>query len=55
MKKKCKIDGCSNFSQIGGICVKHGAKIKRYKCKIDGCSNKSKKSGVCIKHGAKTN
>ena len=49
--KKCKIEGCDNKSQIGGVCVKHGAKTPR--CKIEGCENKSQKNGVCVKHGAK--
>ena len=37
--------------QQGGVCVKHGAKIKQ--CKENGCTNNARKGGVCLKHGAK--
>jgi len=33
----------------GGVCQRHGAKVKR--CKVDGCTNQAQKRGVCIRHG----
>ena len=47
---KCSVDECKNCSLSGGVCRKHGAKLKR--CSVDGCENKSVKCGVCLKHGA---
>mmetsp|Transcript_14646 Transcript_14646/g.30044 ORF Transcript_14646/g.30044 Transcript_14646/m.30044 type:complete len:184 (+) Transcript_14646:162-713(+) len=35
----------------GGVCTRHGAKVKR--CSSKGCTNKAVKGGVCVKHGAK--
>jgi len=35
----------------GGVCIKHGAKVKR--CSVEDCDNKALKGGVCLKHGAK--
>ena len=46
----CRIEGCSNQAQKGGVCVRHGA--IRPRCKIEGCSNQAKKQGVCVRHGA---
>mmetsp|Transcript_19939 Transcript_19939/g.39956 ORF Transcript_19939/g.39956 Transcript_19939/m.39956 type:complete len:99 (+) Transcript_19939:278-574(+) len=39
--------------KIGGVCVRHGAKLKR--CSSEGCSNQVKKGGVCRRHGAYRN
>jgi hypothetical protein len=50
-KKTCSADRCTSQSQIGGVCVRHGAKVKR--CSSVGCTNYAKNGGVCIKHGAK--
>jgi len=36
--------------KIGGVCVRHGTKLKR--CSSEGCSNQVKKEGVCRRHGA---
>jgi hypothetical protein len=49
-RKLCSADGCTNYAQLGGVCIRHGAKQKR--CKIDGCTNQAKKGEVCVKHGA---
>jgi hypothetical protein len=49
-KKTCKADGCTNIVVKGGVCIKHGAKVKQ--CSSEGCSNYAVKGGVCIKHGA---
>lgn len=52
-KGKCIEPGCSNIAKkVGGVCLKHGAIVK--KCEVDGCENYSKKGGVCVKHGAET-
>ena len=48
---KCSADGCTNGAVRGGVCVRHGAKVKR--CNSEGCTNQAQKGGVCIKHGAK--
>jgi len=37
------------FSQCGGVCIRHGAKVKR--CSIEECNNHVIKGGVCIEHG----
>ena len=43
-------EGCTNFVQKGGVCIKHGAKRKR--CNIEGCKNQVQKRGMCRRHGA---
>jgi hypothetical protein len=50
-KYTCSADGCTNHAAKGGVCIKHGAKVKR--CSSEGCTNHAKKGGVCIRHGAK--
>jgi len=50
-KYTCTHEGCSNHVQIKGVCVKHGAKVKR--CKHEGCTNQVVNGGRCVKHGAK--
>eukprot|EP00986_Skeletonema_menzelii_P016768 scaffold15845_cov97-Skeletonema_menzelii.AAC.1 len=37
----------------GGVCIKHGAKIKR--CSSEGCTNQAKRGGMCMRHGAYRN
>jgi hypothetical protein len=52
MKKRCRDEGCTNQAYKGGVCVTHGAKVKR--CTFEGgCTNQAKKGGVCITHGSK--
>jgi hypothetical protein len=48
---ECSADGCTNRVRKGGVCIRHGAKVKR--CSIEGCNNHAKIGGVCDKHGAK--
>jgi hypothetical protein len=36
----------------GGVCIKHGAIVKKYMCSDPTCTNYSQKGGICIKHGA---
>jgi hypothetical protein len=54
-KKKCSVEGCTNIIVRGGVCVRHGAKVKkrRYECSSNGCTNLAQKGGVCRRHGAK--
>eukprot|EP00984_Skeletonema_dohrnii_P023595 scaffold12683_cov144-Skeletonema_dohrnii-CCMP3373.AAC.6 len=49
--KLCSFGDCTNKAQKGGICIKHGAKVKR--CSVVECNNKAQKGGVCRRHGAK--
>eukprot|EP00984_Skeletonema_dohrnii_P016933 scaffold7615_cov86-Skeletonema_dohrnii-CCMP3373.AAC.3 len=48
---ECSAEGCTNIVQIGGVCVRHGARRKR--CISEGCTNKAVKGGVCWTHGGK--
>ncbi len=41
--------GCTNHAKNGGVCIRHGAKVKL--CSKEGCA----KGGVCKKHGVKIN
>ena len=45
----CSTDGCIQYAQKGGVCIKHGAKVKI--CMHEGCTNKVQKGGVCWRHG----
>ena len=47
--KICYADGCTNLAVKGGVCIKHGAKVKR--CSSKGCTNQAQKGGLCIKLG----
>ena len=50
-KKQCSYEGCTNVAQAGGVCTRHGAKLKR--CSRDRCTNQAQKLDLCTKHGAK--
>ena len=50
-RKYCSQDGCGNLVQQGGVCIKHGARVKRNS--QDGCGNLPRQGGVCVKHGAR--
>jgi len=52
-QNKCSSDGCTNQVQNGGVCRRHGAKVKR--CSSVGCTKQAQKGGVCIRHGAHHN
>ena len=52
-RKICSADGCTKCVQRGGVCFRHGAKVKR--CSHEGCANQAQKRGLCIRHGAKVN
>ena len=47
----CSVQGCTSQAKLGGVCVKHGARVKR--CTHPGCRNQAVKGGVCVGHGAK--
>jgi hypothetical protein len=47
---ECSAEGCKNRVVKGGVCVKHGAQLKR--CSSEGCTNQVQKGEVCVKHGA---
>ena len=49
----CSIEGCTNIAKKGGVCIGHGAKVKKYTCSHEGCTNHVVNGGVCIRHGAK--
>ncbi len=40
--KRYSNDGGTNRAVKEGLCVRHGAKVKR--CKIDGCTNNAQRS-----------
>ena len=50
-KKICSASGCTNVAVQGGVCSRHGAKVKL--CSSEGCTNQAKRGGVCFRHGAK--
>lgn len=50
-RKECKAEGCTKRAQNGGVCVEHGARVKR--CSAEGCTNQAINGGVCQRHGAK--
>ena len=60
-RKYCRQDGCDNRVVQGGVCVQHGAIVKRKErggskhkyCNQEGCGNTVQQGGVCIKHGAR--
>ena len=53
VKKLCKVFDCINLARKGGVCVRHGAKVKT--CSIEGCTTNVQKSGLCYKHRDKSN
>ena len=48
--KRCSFEG----SVKGGVCITHGAIMKRKRCSLEGWTNGAARGGgVCITHGAK--
>jgi hypothetical protein len=45
-RKTCIKEGCTNFVIKGGVCITHGAQVKR--CSSEGCTNQVQKGGVCV-------
>ena len=50
--KNCSQGRCGNKVVQGGVCVRHGAIVKRKKCSQGGCGNIVVQGGVCVWHGA---
>jgi hypothetical protein len=50
-RRKCNVVGCINQVVKGGVCITHGATVKR--CSSKRCTNHAKRGGVCVTHGAK--
>jgi len=48
-RRYCSQDGCGNQAQQGGVCQKHGARVKR--CSQEECSNQAVRGGVCQSMG----
>ena len=42
-RSKDSREECTNHAQKGGVCVRHGAKVKRNQCSREGCTNQAKK------------
>eukprot|EP00984_Skeletonema_dohrnii_P029495 scaffold20190_cov72-Skeletonema_dohrnii-CCMP3373.AAC.1 len=46
---KLKKEECAlNMGQSGGVCVRHGAKVKEKLCSSEGCTNVVVKGGLCM-------
>ena len=55
-KYYCNVENCTNQAKVGGVCMRHGAKVKRKerkKCSAEDCQNIAVRGGVCWRHGAK--
>eukprot|EP00985_Skeletonema_marinoi_P022485 scaffold14389_cov151-Skeletonema_marinoi.AAC.2 len=52
-RDKCMHEECTNLAKKGGVCIRHGAKVKL--CSSDGCTGPAKKRGLCRRHWANTN
>ena len=52
IRPRCSVDGCNNQVQNQGVCIKHGAEVKKYTCIREGCTNQVQNRGLCFKHGA---
>ena len=50
-RKICSHEGCTKQAKKGGVCIRHGAKVKL--CSHEGCTNQIKQGGVCWRHGAR--
>lgn len=52
-RRTCSVEGCMKYARTGGVCVAHGANVRRKVCVVDGCLKFARRGGVCIGHGAK--
>ena len=41
---------CSKQAKVGGLCMKHGGKVKYRFCNASECSNITQKGGYCKRH-----
>lgn len=51
--KTCSVIGCTNQSQNGKVCIRHGAPWSKKQCSVDNCTKQAINGGVCRKHGGK--
>jgi hypothetical protein len=51
--KKCSVAWCTNQSQNGRVCIRHGAPWSKKQCSVEECTKQAINGGVCRKHGAK--
>ena len=49
-KKKCSMPQCTKQAKVGGLCMKHGGKVKYRFCNAIGCNNVTQKGGYCKRH-----
>ena len=49
-KKKCSMPECTKQAKVGGLCMKHGGKVKYRFCRAMGCNNVTQKGGYCKRH-----
>ena len=49
-RRYCNQEGCSKQVVQGGVCKKHGARVKP--CSREGCGKQVVQGGVCVEHGA---
>eukprot|EP00984_Skeletonema_dohrnii_P017328 scaffold7866_cov100-Skeletonema_dohrnii-CCMP3373.AAC.1 len=49
-RRNCSTEGCGKRVVNNGVCVQHGANVK--KCSTKGCGKRVVNNGVCIEHGA---
>jgi hypothetical protein len=50
-RRLCSFGMCTNQSQKGGHCIRHGACLLR--CSHEGCTNNRVQNGRCARHGGK--
>ena len=50
-RRYCNQEGCSKQVVQGGVCIKHGARVKP--CSREGCGKQVVQGGVCVEHGAR--
>jgi hypothetical protein len=53
--RKCSNKGCTKQAKHLGVCIMHGAKMKKMKqCSHQGCTKQAQREGVCVvMHGMK--
>jgi hypothetical protein len=51
--KPCSVAWCTNQSQNGRVCIRHGAPWSKRQCSVQQCTKQAINGGVCRQHGAK--
>ena len=49
-KKRCSMPECTKQAKVGGLCCRHGGKVKYRFCNAANCSNVTQKGGYCKRH-----